>query len=256
MICIKVNDLILYFSATGNSEYIAKRISSVLDDKCVNLFDKLKNSDFSEIHSEKPFVIITPTYGWQMPHIVRDWLNNTPFSGNRNVYFVMSCGGEIGNSAKYAEKICKDKNMNFKGCAEIVMPENYIAMFDVPEKVEAVRIVDKAEPVIDETANRILNNESLKEKGAGFIGKLKSSIVNAVYYPVFLHSKQFTVSDDCISCGKCVNACVLGNIKFVNGKPQWEDNCTHCMACICGCPVEAIEYGNASKGKPRYHCPK
>lgn len=248
--------MILYFSATGNSEYIAKRISSVINDECLNLFDRIKNDDFSKLHSEKPFVIVTPTYGWQIPHIVRDWLNHSQLSGSRDLYFVMSCGGDIGNSAKYIKKICKDKNMNYKGCAEIVMPENYIAMFDAPEREEAIKIIDKAEPVIDDAANRILHNECLAEKGAGFIGKLKSGIVNAVYYPVFLHSKKFTVSDDCISCGKCVDACVLGNIKLVGGKPQWEDRCTHCMACICGCPAQAIEYGNASKGKPRYHCPK
>lgn len=26
--------------------------------------------------------------------------------------------------------------------------------------------------------------------------------------------------------------------------------------CICGCPTAAIEYGKASKGKPRYQCPE
>ena len=248
--------MILYFSATGNSEYIAKRISSVINDECINLFDKLKRNDFSKIHSYKPFVIVTPTYGWQIPHIVRDWINNTAFSGNKKIYFVMSCGGEIGNAAKYVKKICEEKNMIFKGCAEIIMPENYIAMFDAPEKDVAIQIIDKAEPVIDEISKQILNNENIKETRAGFIGKIKSSVVNTVYYPVFLHSKKFTVSDQCISCGKCVDMCVLGNIKLADGKPQWEDNCTHCMACICSCPTEAIEYGNSSKGKPRYHCPK
>ncbi len=34
------------------------------------------------------------------------------------------------------------------GCAEVVMPENYIAMFNAPEKEEAVKIVKKADVVI------------------------------------------------------------------------------------------------------------
>lgn len=248
--------MILYFSPTGNSEYIAKRISSVTNDNCINLFEKIKNNDFRAMHSEKPFVIVSPTYGWQLPHILRDWICNTDFSGNRDIYFVMTCGGDIGNSAKYIKKICKDKNMNDKGCAEIIMPENYIAMFDAPEREQAIAIIDKAEPITDKIANHILKNENLEEKKTGLADSLKSSIVNAVYYPVFLHSKKFTVSDACISCGKCEKLCVLNNIKLVNGKPQWNDSCTHCMACICSCPAEAIEYGNASKGKPRYHCPK
>ena len=57
----------------------------------------------------------------------------------------------------------------------------------------------------------------------------------------------------CIGCGKCVELCPLNNIRLENGKPVWGKNCTHCMACICYCPKEAIEYGEKSKGKPRYH---
>lgn len=248
--------MVLYYSGTGNSEYTAKRISNIIDDDCINLFDKLRNNDFSEISSDKPFVIVTPTYGWQIPHILRDWIINTQLSGNKNIYFVMTCGGDIGNAAKYLKKICQSKNMNFMGCAEIIMPENYIALFDVPENNEALAIIDKAEPIIDKTAQLILKNKHIDNTSVGIFGKLKSSIVNAVYYPVFLHAKKFTVSDACVSCGKCADLCVMNNIKISNGRPEWEDNCTHCMACICSCPAEAIEYGSKSKGKPRYHCPK
>ena len=45
------------------------------------------------------------------------------------------------------------------------------------------------------------------------------------------------------------------NVSLKDGKLLWGDQCTHCMACICKCPKEAIEYGNRSKGKPRYQCP-
>lgn len=248
--------MVLYYSGTGNSKYVAQRISDTIQDECIDLFDKLRNSDFREINSAKPFVIVTPTYGWQIPHILRDWINKTRLSGNKSIYFVMTCGGDISNAPKYLKKICQNKNMNFMGCAEIIMPENYIALFDVPDKNEAIAIIDKAEPIIDKTAALILENKYIDSTPVGILGKLKSSIVNTVYYPVFLHAKKFEVSDACISCGKCADLCVMNNIKLVNGKPEWTDNCTHCMACICSCPVEAIEYGSKSKGKPRYNCPK
>lgn len=248
--------MVLYYSGTGNSKYVAQRISAAIQDECIDLFDKLRNSDFSEINSAKPFVIVTPTYGWQIPHILRDWINKTRLSGNKSIYFVMTCGGDISNAPKYLKKICQNKNMNFMGCAEIIMPENYIALFDVPDKNEAISIIDKAEPNIDRTSALILQNKYIDSASVGILGKLKSSVVNAIYYPVFLHAKKFAVSDACISCGKCADLCVMNNINLVNGKPEWKDNCTHCMACICSCPAEAIEYGSKSKGKPRYNCPK
>lgn len=77
--------------------------------------------------------------------------------------------------------------------------------------------------------------------------------VNPVFYRFFVKADAFRATDACIGCGRCVELCPLNNVHLKNGKPVWGKNCTHCMACICYCPKEAIEYGEKSKGKPRYH---
>ena len=41
----------------------------------------------------------------------------------------MTCGGDIGNAAKYINRLCNEKNMILMGVGEIVMPENFITMF-------------------------------------------------------------------------------------------------------------------------------
>lgn len=248
--------MILYFSGTGNSEYTAKRISAALGDGIVNLFDKIKCSDFSQIYSENPFVIVTPTYAWKIPHIVSYWLEKTNLSGNKNIYFVMTCGGEIGNAGKYIEELCAEKGLKYRGVSSIKMPENYLAMFSTPSKDEAVKIVENAEKEIDGVIDVIKSNGDFSKKRISFVDKMYSGIVNNLFYPMFVHAKKFYATDECISCGKCEKVCPLGNIKIKEGKPIWKDNCTHCMACICHCPKEAIEYGSISKGKPRYICPK
>ena len=46
--------MILYFSATGNTEYIAKEIAKRLDDECVNLLARIKNNVHTPLYSEKP----------------------------------------------------------------------------------------------------------------------------------------------------------------------------------------------------------
>ncbi len=248
--------MVLFYSGTGNSEYVAKRIATALDDKCENLFERLSTQNNQPISSDTLFVIVAPTYGWQIPHILRDWLKGTELNGSKDIYFVLTCGGEIGNAEEYLKKLCLDKGLNFRGCAEIVMPENYIAIFGAPEEKEALGIIEKAEPKIDEIIQMILANKAIPSKKVGIADKLKSGIVNAVYYPLIIHSKKFLATDACIGCGKCEKACVMNNISLINGRPKWNDSCTHCMACICGCPTKAIEYGKASIGKPRYQCPK
>ena len=46
--------MILYFSGTGNSAYAAKRIGREIGDETVDLLEKIQNSDFSEMRSQRP----------------------------------------------------------------------------------------------------------------------------------------------------------------------------------------------------------
>lgn len=248
--------MILYFSGTGNSEYIAKRIGNVIDDEVVNLFDKIRNNDYASMKSKSSWVIVVPTYAWRIPHIISDWLKKTNLYGHKDIYFVMSCGGSIGNAAYYLEKLCEDKDLNNCGCAEIIMPENYIALFSTPTRNKALKIIEQAECVIDSIALSIKNNEKFPKKEITIKDKMNSRIINNLFYPMFVHTKKFYANEQCISCGKCVEVCPLNNIKIEKEKPKWGNQCTHCMACICRCPKEAIEYGKHSRGLPRYICPK
>ncbi|MFQ6977546.1 MAG: hypothetical protein ACLRSD_11640 [Oscillibacter sp.] len=80
---------------------------------------------------------------------MRDHLLRTELRGARETWFVMDCGSEIGNAAKYNRALCREKGLVYMGTAQIVMPENFIAMFNAPTVEEARRIVAKAEPFID-----------------------------------------------------------------------------------------------------------
>ncbi len=246
----------MYFSGTGNSAYVAKRIGDEIENEPLNLFKKIRNCDYSYLTSDRPWVIVVPTYAWRIPRIVHEWLMKTELGGNRNIYFVMTCGDSNGNSGKYLKKLCLAKGMNYKGCVSITMPENYIALFKTPDKKEALAIIEQAEEIISDTAQYIKNNLPFPEPHVTFKDNFNSGFVNDIFYPMFVHSKKFYVTNACISCEKCEKVCPLGNIQLENGKPNWRNNCTHCMACICRCPKEAIEYGKKSKGMVRYICPK
>ncbi len=53
--------MILFFSGTGNSEYVADRIGKETGDTVLNLFEKIRAQDHSALQSDKPWVIVTPT---------------------------------------------------------------------------------------------------------------------------------------------------------------------------------------------------
>ena len=245
--------MILYFSGTGNSNYVAKRIADALGDALVNLNDRIKASDTSSVETGERVIIVTPTYAWRIPRIVRDWLRKTELRGAKQVWFVMTCGSEIGNAGKYNRDLCAEKAISCMGTAQIVMPENYIAMFSAPQADEAREIVAKAEPDIDRAIAAIQANQPFAPTRNNLYDRFMSGPVNPIFYKFFVKADAFAVSDTCIGCGQCAKRCPMNNVTLKDGKPSWGKNCTHCMACICYCPKEAIEYGKKSIGQPRYH---
>lgn len=248
--------MILYFTGTGNSRYVAEYLSKKLSDTRVNLFERIRDEDHSPLYSETPWVIVVPTYAYKIPGIVEKWLLQTLLEGNRKIYFVMTCGAGICGAGYFNKKIAETTDKEYMGTAKIVMPENYIAMFKTPQKEEAVRIVDKAEASILATANTIETGEKLISKSEGRLAAFGSTLIWNFFFKLFVSDRKFKISEACTGCGKCSRECVKGNIEMVGGKPVWTGHCTHCMACICGCPKNAIEYGKATKNRPRYTCPK
>lgn len=246
--------MILYFSGTGNSAHAAKYIGREIGDEVVDLFDKLRNNDYSPMTSYKPWIIVAPVYCWQLPKLVSSWIQRTEFIGSKEIYFVLTCGSDMGNAEKYLKELCNEKGFDYKGAAPVVMPENYIAVFEAPDVDEAEVIMKKADRTLGRIIRRIRNKENLPPVKVSLIGRLSSGIVNKIYYPLIVKDKKFYATGSCTDCGLCEKKCPLGNIRMVDGKPSWNGNCTHCMACIAYCPAEAIEYGNASKGKRRYTC--
>ncbi len=248
--------MVLYFSGTGNSRYIATRIADGLGDDLLNMNDRIKDRNTHAVQSDQRIVVVTPTYAWRIPRIVRDWITRTGFQGARQAWFVMNCGSEIGNAAKYNRLLCAEKGFAYMGTAQILMPENYIALFSTPEPERARQIISAAEPAIDSAIRQIASGQPFTAPRNKLCDRIMSGPVNAAFHPLCVKAGPFHAGRECIGCGKCVRLCPLNNIALKDGRPVWGKNCTHCMACISCCPLETVEYGKSSRGKPRYYFEK
>ena len=58
--------MVLYFSGTGNSRYIAKRIAEALEDDIIDLNARIKARDTSSIQTGQDVILVTPTYAWRI----------------------------------------------------------------------------------------------------------------------------------------------------------------------------------------------
>lgn len=204
--------MVFYFSGTGNSRYAAQRIAAALGDQLLSMNDHIKAGDTSPVTTDERLVIVTPTYAWRIPRLVEDWLRRTEFPGARQTWFVMTCGGEIGNAVKYNHALCREKRLADMGTGQIVMPENYIAMFNAPRAEEARQIVAKAEPDIDNAVSVIVAGQAFPAPRGSLSDCFKSGPVNPIFYTVFVKAKAFAAGDACTGCGQCVRLCPTNNI--------------------------------------------
>ena len=247
--------MIVYYTGTGNSRYAAEELAYYTSDELFDASAAMCKDEKAELKSEKPWIFVSPTHCWRIPELFRKWISEGKFEGRREAYFVMTCGADIGNAEKHLKSFCDEMGFAFRGVLEVVMPENYVAMFAVPDDEESSAIRGKADAVLESAAKRINDGLPFLRKPTNLFDSIKSGPVNPAFYALCVKSKAFAVSDACISCGKCAKNCPVHGIDIVDGKPVWNGNCVHCMSCICGCPSAAIEYGKASIGKPRYQCP-
>ena len=144
--------MVLYFTGTGNSRYLARRIAEGLEMPLYDLNACIKAGDTAPVQTGRDVVLVTPTYAWRIPRVVSEWLGKTALTGAERIWFVMDCGSEIGNAAGYNRQLAAQKQLQYMGTAQIIMPENYIAMFNAPQKEQARSIVEQAEPALQRGA--------------------------------------------------------------------------------------------------------
>lgn len=246
--------MILYFSGTGNSKYVAKAIASKLGDEAYSMNSDIREARKKEYESKTPWVIVFPIYLSTIPRIVLDYLQRVKLSGAKEMYFVGTCASEVGATANATMALCKEKQMIHKGVAKVVMPQNYIALFKMTEPEEIKRRQENALATVDQIVQTIQKGETLT---IGPVSKLEYAAVRVVekmYNGPFTKTKKFYATDACVGCSLCERACPMQKIHMIDGKPKWDGSCIHCMSCINQCPKQAIEYGKKTIGKQRYVC--
>lgn len=244
--------MILYFSATGNSQYIAEKLADHLDDEIVNLLDPIKSGERKNFHSNKPYVIVSPTHAWRMPRFVTSFLKTCTFSGTKDIYVILNYGDSCKAAINYLKRDFEEMNLDFKGLYGIQMPENYLMLFDLAEDEVNREIVNKADSEILNAAKIIASKNDFNKEPAGLTEKVFSGIMNEFFYKFTVDDKDFYYTDKCIKCGICKKVCPMNNITYEDGYPKWNGECTHCASCINKCPKEAIEYGEKTKSRRRY----
>lgn len=256
--------MIFYFTGTGNSLWVARELSKAFNEPLISITEMMKADNDKIIYflqPEEKIFFVYPVHSWGPAVLVRDFISHLELKEytGQSVYSVCTCGDECGYTERKIGKWLRRKGVTLTGSYSLQMPNNYILMpgFDVdPQDVEEEKL-HEAPGRLAAIVHAIqgATGEHLYETGS--MPFVKSRVIYPLFARYALKHNSFYATDACISCGICVKICPTGTITMEKGQlPKWKKvTCVQCVACIHYCPVRAIEYGNISKKKGRYHHP-
>lgn len=251
--------MIFFFSATGNSEHIARRIAEKTGDKAVSIVGAYRDGiDTFHLEDGEALGFVFPVYAFSMPTIVANFIKQLGKckSGDRYVFAVFTCGANSGSTYYDLQKILRRGNMGLRFARDIVMPDNYLIMFNTPPKETQAVMLAAADEVADLAAEAVKNRREEVIFSTKNAPRIFSRLFSAFFNKYALSTKKFHADDACDACGLCAEVCPVQAITIAGGEPKWrKSRCEKCMACINRCPAAAIQYGKSTRGRARYTHP-
>lgn len=230
---------ILYFSSTGNSLYIAQRVRDAMGGQIKYIPNY--NGDGSEFER---IVLVTPIYSYGMPTFVYDIIPR--LNKTTELIIIQNYGGMVSGADYLIYQYAKEQELNIKAVYVLKMPENFTTTFTVP-KFYINSTLKSADKRIDNVIDSINSGNYRVPKKC----KTKIEVYLKNKSNWHLIGEDFSTTDACIKCGKCVSLCPADNICLNDGKIVFSNKCVACLGCYHRCPQKAIVYKKKNK-KDRY----
>ncbi|MEF9951347.1 MAG: EFR1 family ferrodoxin [Clostridium sp.] len=237
---------IVYFSGTGNTEFVAK----VFKDKFKDHEVEIKNIDIikkKNITDDFDFVVLAaPVYVDLFPRFFINYVENkVPEGKGRKGIIISTPGGKSSVAIREARDILTAKGYNVTTEAEVLMPNNfYLSKGFKKPSVDDINLKKEASKKhIDRIISGFMNNEVTKVKCSKIretLGRPVHNVFTKKYRDWAL--KTLTVDmDKCVMCSKCSKNCPTKNIT-VGDKFIFREDCISCLKCVHTCPVNAFLY--------------
>ena len=137
--------MVFYFSGTGNSRFVAKGIARTLGQQAVDITTYTKTMDRPEFTENEVYVFVCPSYMSAPARAMTDFVEWAGFPSGVKAYFIVTCAASMGITPRVASEICEKKSLEFMGAEQIIMPQNYIALFTTKEVEDNIDIIENAE---------------------------------------------------------------------------------------------------------------
>lgn len=249
--------MIFYFSATGNSRYVAERIAVRCGDRTESIAEHLRGGQLqAELEKGEQLGFVTPVYFYGIPSPVRRFVQEMELHvpGRLYTWHVVTFGTATGSANRMLADELKKRRIDVNAFFSVRMPDTWTPMYDVSDAGEVSRILKASEKEIDRCAEHIAAGD-----GGDFNRHKGISAITPAAYGIYRHvlsTRSFHVKDSCISCGFCAEQCPDEAIRMTDGKPEWlKERCAFCLGCLHRCPAGAVRFGRNTEKHGQYQHP-
>ncbi len=222
-----------YFTATGNSLYVARRIGGEL----LSIPQLMKKDEI--VIEDDAVGIVCPVYCGEMPKMVREYMKKARIKTDY-FFFINTYGMQDTVAKQNAASVSQKVGLRLDYCESVVMVDNFLPGFEMKDQIDRSG-EKKIEEQIDKICNAI-NKRETNQVDLSFKKKAEMAVVHNTMAKMILTGKSalsYIVNDDCIRCGICAKVCPANNIT-VSDHVEFSDHCEVCYACLHNCPKNAI----------------
>ena len=242
-------NIIFCYSGTGNCLDIARNIARELGDTDIVMMRHAPS--VTDARGAKRVGFVFPCYAGGLPGGVEDTLRTIQVDPTAYKFAVQSCSAYPGTGLSILNSIFPLDYWEVltHQCSCIwLFPHTMMISPLTPEGAQ-----DRSEREaqrIGRSAKALARSEKSPKANPLNVAESKA-------WPALSRRKaaKFAVSSLCIGCGTCAKVCPKGNIRLVDGKPQFGSDCLQCLACLQYCPQEAISIGSVTQKREHYHNP-
>lgn len=214
----KKKRIILYFTATGNSLYVARQLADEIG-------------------------IVYPSYGQMPPNMVRRFIQKARLKAAYK-FAVLTYGNMQFVAAGIWDELSRKSGNAFDYITSILMVDNWLPNFDMNEQIKIDKhIPESLERITADIAARKHEIPSTEERARQLFDRFIRDRGLDPEVGYLMHSEDyFVVTDACIGCAVCTEVCPRGNYELTSTGVKTEGDCDFCFACIQNCPQKAIKF--------------
>lgn len=249
--------MILYYSAEGNSLWVASLLARRLGERLLPLAEAVDGAPL-RLAAGEPLGLVFPCYGWDVPQFVTQALLRLRLEGVDYVWACLTCGDDTGLTAQRLEHTLARRGWTLASIWAVQMPETYVCLpgMDIDSPASEERKIQQARRRAERVATAVATRtRGVRDSLPGACAWLKTVVLGGAFRRWLITPRPFRTNDRCTGCGRCAKACPRRNITLsADRRPAWGRDCQVCLRCYHHCPVHALEWGRMTRSKGQYLC--